>query len=57
MGDFDLEKQFGVKPLLLPGTAAYLAASRSWRWLYFAGASGFAILSVVMILHIRRTQN
>ena len=55
--DFDLEKQFGVKPLPLPGTAAYLAASRSWRWLYAVAATGFAILSVLMILYIRRTRN
>ena len=50
--DFDLEKQFGVKPLPPPGTtaanAAGTAASRLWRWLYIAaGVLGVIALALI----------
>ena len=49
--DFDLEKQFGVKPLPLPGNAA--AAGRSWWWLY-AVAGVLAAVTVGLVVVARR---
>lgn len=51
--DFDLEKQFGVKPLPLPGTAAATSGGRSWRWLY-AGAAAMALVTLALAVVARR---
>jgi len=51
--DFDLEKQFGDKPLPLPGSAAALAAGRSWWWLY-AVAGVLAAVTVGLVVVARR---
>lgn len=54
--DFDLEKQFGVKPLPPGTTVSAMAASsggRSWRWLY-AGATVMGLVTVALVVVARR---
>lgn len=53
--DFDLEKQFGVRPLP-PGTlvsAMATSGGRSWRWLY-AGAAVLGLVTVALAVVARR---
>jgi hypothetical protein len=53
--DFDLEKQFGVRPLP-PGTpvsAMATSGGQSWRWLY-AGAAVLALVTVALVVLTRR---
>ncbi len=54
--DFDLEKQFGVKPLppLGTGTGANLTASRRLGWWLYGGAALFALLTAGLIIMRRR---
>ena len=54
--DFDLEKQFGVKPLPLPGSTAALAGGRSWRWLY-AVAAVLALVTGGLVVVARRRRS
>ena len=54
--DFDLEKQFGIKPLPPPGTGigSNPATSRRLGWWLYGGAALFALLTAGLIIMRRR---
>ena len=54
--DFDLEKQFGIKPLppLGTGTGANLTASRRLGWWLYGGAALFALVTAGLMVIVRR---
>ena len=54
--DFDLEKQFGVKPLPPPGTGigSNPATSRRLGWWLYGGAALFALVTAGLMVIVRR---